>query len=71
MTSVPFDSERRLFLIWQNPDTRQFVRIGSLTELVDGRYVFEYTDGPHADGFHPLVQFLDVIKTFVSEALPR
>jgi hypothetical protein len=30
------DAKRRLFLIWQNPDTRQFVRVGRLTELVDG-----------------------------------
>lgn len=37
------DTKRRLFLIWQNPDTRQFIRVGKLSELVDGRYVFEYT----------------------------
>lgn len=64
------DAKRRLFLIWQNPDTRQFIRVGALTELVDGRYVFEYTDGAGADGFHPLVQFPVVEKTYVSDALP-
>lgn len=38
------DAKRRLFLIWQNPDTRQFIRVGMLSELVDGRYAFEYTE---------------------------
>ncbi len=64
------DTKRRLFLIWQNPDTRQFIRVGKLSELVDGRYVFEYTGGADADGFHPLVQFPDVSKSYVSDALP-
>lgn len=64
------DAKRRLFLIWQNPDTRKFIRVGVLSELIDGRFVFEYTDGANADGFHPLVQFPDVSKTYVSDALP-
>lgn len=64
------DVRQRLFLIWQNPDSRQFVRVGVLSELVDGRYAFEYTSGANADGFHPLVQFPDVNKTYVSDALP-
>lgn len=64
------DARRRLFLIWQNPDTRQFIRVGVLAELVDGRYAFEYTDGADADGFHPLVQFPDVRRTYVSDCLP-
>ena len=63
-------AKRRLFLIWQNPDTRQFIRVGVLSELVDGRYVFGYTASAHADGFHPLAQFPDVSKTYVSDALP-
>ncbi len=65
------DAKRRLFLIWQNPGTRQFIRVGLLSELVDGRYVFEYTaDVEAADGFHPLAQFPDVNRTYVSNALP-
>jgi len=70
VTAPVVGEKRRLFLIWQNPDTRQFVRVGVLMELVDGRYVFEYTSGAGAEGFHPLVQFPDVSKTYVSEALP-
>ena len=65
------DAKRRLFLIWQNPDTRKFTRVGLLSELVDGRYVFHYTaDAEAADGFHPLAQFPDVTRTYVSNALP-
>ncbi len=64
------DAKRRLFLIWQNPDTRKFIRVGMLSELVDGRYVFQYTGGAVADGFHPLVQFPDVSRIYVSDALP-
>lgn len=64
------DTRRRLFLIWQNPDTRRFIRVGVLSELVDGRYAFEYTDGAEADGFHPLVQFPDINKAYVSDSLP-
>ncbi|NMO02953.1 hypothetical protein HH308_17210 [Gordonia sp. TBRC 11910] len=63
-------ASRRLFLIWQNPDTRKFVRVGVLSELVDGRYVYEYTDGAHGDGFHPLVQFPDLDRVYVSRGLP-
>ena len=64
------DARRRLFLIWQNPDTRRFIRVGALTELVDGRYVFAYSPDAGSGGFNPLVQFPDVHKTYVSDALP-
>ena len=70
MDNFFIDPKRRLFLIWQNPDTRQFIRVGVLSELVDGRYVFGYTAGAQADGFHPLAQFPDLSKTYVSDALP-
>ncbi len=70
VTALAVDEKRRLFLIWQNPETRQFVRVGILIELLDGRYAFEYTSGARAEGFHPLVQFPDVSKTYVSDALP-
>lgn len=62
---------RRLFVIWQNPASRQFVRVGILSELVDGRYAFAYTDDVHtvAD-FYPLTQFPDLDRTYVSTGLP-
>lgn len=62
---------RRLFLIWQNPDSRKFVRVGVLSELADGRYAFEYTeDAISADGFYPLAQFPDMRRIYVSNGLP-
>lgn len=64
------DARRKLFLIWQNPDTRQFIRVGVLSELVEGGYAFEYTRGAQTDDFYPLVQFPDIEKIYVSKALP-
>ncbi|NLE78069.1 MAG: hypothetical protein GX610_00530 [Rhodococcus sp.] len=62
---------RKLFLIWQNPKSRQFVRVGALSELVDGRYGFEYTDDARsATDFHPLTQFPDLDRSYVSAGLP-
>lgn len=64
-------ASRSLFLIWQNPESRRFVRIGVLSELVDGRYSFAYTDDARdAEGFYPLTQFPDIDQTYVSTALP-
>lgn len=62
---------RSLFLIWQNPESRRFVRIGKLSELVDGRYSFAYTDEARdAEGFYPLTQFPDIDRAYVSTGLP-
>ena len=62
---------QRLFLIWQNPESRQFVRVGVLSELTDGRYAFEYTTNAQSvAGFYPLTQFPDFDKTYVSTGLP-
>lgn len=62
---------RSLILIWQNPESRRFVRVGVLSELVDGRYSFAYTDDARAaEDFYPLTQFPDVDQTYVSTALP-
>ena len=62
---------RRLILIWQNPDTRQFVRVGYLDELIDGRSAFHSRDDVDAiDGFYPLAQFPDTAVPYVSDMLP-
>jgi len=62
---------RRLILIWQNPDSRQFVRVGHLNELVDGRYAFQYCDDVDSiQGFHPLTQFPETSVPYVSDTLP-
>lgn len=62
---------RSLFLIWQNPRSRRFIRIGELAALADGRYSFAYTDDArYAEGFFPLTQFPDIGKTYISDSLP-
>ena len=62
---------RRLFLIWQNPESRKFIRVGSLYELVDGRFAFAYTDDAGAaEDFYPLTQFPDVDRIYLSTGLP-
>lgn len=62
---------RSLFLIWQNPQSRRFIRIGELSELIDGRYSFAYTDeASDAEGFFPLTQFPEIDRTYVSTGLP-
>ncbi|MBM4474050.1 hypothetical protein GS456_01075 [Rhodococcus hoagii] len=62
---------RRLFLIWQNPESRQFIRVGALSELADGRYTFAYTaEACAVADFYPLTQFPDLDRTYVSTGLP-
>lgn len=69
MTAAPV--ARRLYLIWQNPQTRQFVRVGELSELTDGRYAFAYTrDAHHTKDFYPLTQFPDMSRIYMSASLP-
>lgn len=47
------------------------MRVGTLSGLVDGRYAFAYTDDVHAVAdFHPLTQFPDLDRTYVSTGLP-
>ena len=62
---------RRLLLIWQNPKTRMFVRVGELSHLVDGRYSFRYLESVSRDhDFFALDEYPFIDKTYVSESLP-
>lgn len=61
---------RRLLLIWQDPQSRRFVRVGQLEELAGGRFVFRYLPAAREGGFSPLVQFPKLDDVYVSEALP-
>src|SRR6476620_11287748 len=61
---------RRLFLIWQDPETRQLIKVGQLEELVDGHYVFTYLPGARHDGFSPLVQYPEIDGWYPSTTLP-
>jgi hypothetical protein len=62
---------RRLLLIWQNPKTRSFVRVGELAHLVDGRYSFRYLATASSDpDFFALDEYPFVDRAYVSDSLP-
>jgi hypothetical protein len=64
-------SVRRLLLIWQNPKSQRFVRVGELDELADGRMAFSYLPGATADpDFFPLDEFPDRSRSYVSDGFP-
>ncbi|RRD04700.1 hypothetical protein EII34_09150 [Arachnia propionica] len=58
-------------LIWKNPVDGGYHEVGQFEHLRDGRYVFAYReDVGSVDGFHPLLQFPDTGRPYVSEVLP-
>lgn len=62
---------RKLRLIWKHPETRRYHDVGRFEELHDGRFVFRYTDGAgEVPDFSALLQFPDLDRVYVSEALP-
>lgn len=61
---------RRLLLIWQDPESRRFLRVGELDTLVNGRFAFRYLPGAREPGFSPLVQFPDLGQVYVADSLP-
>ena len=64
-------ADRKFRLIWKNPDDGGYHEVGQFMHLRDGRYVFAYRqDVGSVDGFHPLLQFPDTGRTYVSEVLP-
>ena len=65
------DQPRTLLLIWQDPVSRKFVRVGSLQQLVGGSYVFQYSsDVDSLEGFSPLSEFPELSGVYASESLP-
>jgi len=61
---------RRLVLVWQDPVTRRFVRVGHLDEFASGRYTFSYDAGASTASFDPLAEFPSIDGTYVSDRLP-
>lgn len=61
---------RRLLVVWQNPETRQFVRVAHLDVQADGQYVFEYEpDAEDAPGFDGFAAFPDLRHRYRSDRL--
>jgi len=71
-TEVDLSSSRRsLLLVWQNPSTRRFVKIGLFDALTDGRFAFRYLDDAWSDpAFQALVEFPESTGVYVSDELP-
>lgn len=69
-TQVPVATERRLLLIWQDPESRQLLKVGQLDELVDGHFLFTYLPGARHERFTALVQFPDLDGWYQSPTLP-
>jgi hypothetical protein len=62
---------RRIFLVWQNPQTRHFAPVGALTHADDGSFIFRYIErARHVEGFRPLVAFPSLDRIYRSESLP-
>ena len=69
--SADLQSARSLLVIWQNPTSRVFTKVGQLDQLVDGRYAFRYLPPASEDpDFFPLDEFPHVERAYVSDALP-
>lgn len=65
------DVERSLLVVWQDPADRRFVPIAELSHLLDGRYVFQYSDAARSnEGFFALDEYPDLGRTYVSDSLP-
>ncbi len=68
--SLTMPTIRRLLVVWQDPASRRFIRIGRLDELEDGRFAFRYLDEPRPQNFSPLVQFPYFDAIYASDSLP-
>ena len=64
-------SQRSLLLVWQNPESRRFVRVGQLDVLSSGKFAFHYLPGAFDDPkFFELDEYSDRNTVYVSDELP-
>lgn len=59
-----------LRLVWQDVDSRRFIEVGRLSQLADGAFSFQYTDGADHPRFQCLAEFPDRHSIYQSNALP-
>lgn len=61
---------RRLYVVWQHPETRRFTHVGHLDLQPDGEYVFSYTTGADlVDGFEGFAAFPDFEHRYRSDEM--
>jgi len=64
------DRTRRLYVIWQEPDTRRFCHVGHLDVQADGEHTFEYEpEAADISGFDGFAAFPDFDRTYRSDQL--
>ncbi len=64
-------SRRTLVLVWQNPVSRRFVKIGQLDALSAGRFSFQYLQTAWDDPeFNTLMEYPDRNAAYVSDEVP-
>lgn len=64
-------SRRTLVLVWQNPVSRRFVKVGQLDALSGGRFSFQYLDTAWDDPeFNTLLEYPDRTAAYVSDEVP-
>lgn len=64
-------SRRALVLVWQNPDTRRFAKVGQIDALPGGRFAFHYlSEAATEPGFVALDEFPESDRIYVSDEIP-
>lgn len=64
-------SRKTLILVWQNPVSRLFVKVGQLDALPGGRFAFQYLSGAWSDpAFVALLEYPDRNTAYVSDEVP-
>ncbi|WP_295839682.1 HIRAN domain-containing protein [uncultured Microbacterium sp.] len=64
-------SRKTLILVWQNPESRLFAKVGQLDALPSGRFAFHYLPGAWDDpAFVPLLEYPDRDTAYVSDEVP-
>lgn len=64
-------SRRALILVWQNPVSRRFTKVGRIDALPDQRFAFQYLPGASEDAeFAPLDEYPQFGAVYVSDEVP-
>lgn len=64
-------SYRTLLLVWQDPASRRFIKVGQLDALSDSRFAFQYLDAARGEeSFAPLADYPNLDAVYVSDEVP-
>lgn len=64
-------SQRALILVWQNPASRRFTKVGQLDSLPESRFAFHYfPEIADVKDFVPLDEFPSLNHAYVSDEVP-